>query len=339
MEDWYKTSIRDAQQVFDEYVLSQLQRDRPLSRSDFPTCTGQLPRTVLQNTLCPTFPPSWNGLLWAERDRILQLSEDPQLALLLPIECPHKKEDPRFVRRKVRLCDWPGAKCGCTTAELSIRDRFPQLVHRLANPADAERPATLWTHWACSGDPRHRTRKKPAVEVSDGQIACADCTEADEVRAKYAPGTQRPDPGKSRRPEKETADALRLLLPGEAILIDTAIVTADLPEHPYWPELTPDILLPERKVAIEIDGGTGDSPRESKHDTEDGVRDDITRDWNLAALGWATIRVRYDGALALEGSPAELIYLRHREPWRVVANRIVSKLTELGWDSPRLTRM
>ncbi len=73
--------------------------------------------------------------------------------------------------------------------------------------------------------------------------------------------------------------------------------SADDPWRPWpLPALKPDLVLPDLRVAIELDNTSGSSDRwrgfTNRHHTSDGVADDQARDAVLGEFGWRVLRVR-----------------------------------------------
>ena len=58
------------------------------------------------------------------------------------------------------------------------------------------------------------------------------------------------------------------------------------------PVIKPDLVLPELRVAVELDNAADNPWRRNNHDTADGMADDRRRDSLLWDLGWRVLRVR-----------------------------------------------
>lgn len=130
----------------------------------------------------------------------------------------------------------------------------------------------------------------------------------------------------SSKAEEGVVVALRKMLPDEQILTKQAVVLRAPDQRLVGRAITPDILMWDRRIAVEIDGGDGQSPRYSEHDTEKGAKVDAARDRALAKLKISTIRVRHPDALALAKSPAFVISTRSTSG-RIIAELIVAELS------------
>lgn len=277
---------------------------------------------------------SWTTVLLRFRAEMLEQANDPDaVAAELPVPC---QGNVGISWMPGRIGDWLSLQCVCDACQSPpLRVAYPGLVSRLADPADADKGASLWFAWACpERRPNHRPFKAPAQQMANGKVYCADCRARDRFYRQYPIGTLKHNPDVERsKLEAPVAEALRALIPGERFATQQSVVIGPDYADIVGRAITPDIIMFKRKLAIEIDGGDGNSPRYSAHDTAIGAGIDTKRDHALASLGWTTIRLRHPGALPLAGSPATVVPCASRSPKVIaaaLAPAIQSLLTSAG---------
>lgn len=180
------------------------------------------------------------------------------------------------------------------------------------HPEDAVKTSLHWVLWGCpEGFITHMTISGRAAEVAVGTRYCGNCRSLDRWYATHTAGMLLTR-SKVARAKVESAFVARLreLLPGERVAAQQAIVVPRAFAARVGKSVTPDVILFRRRIAIELDGGDGQSDRYSRHDTLAGAEGDTARDQALASIGWTTIRVRHPDALALPGSPAVIVSTR-----------------------------
>ena len=256
----------------------------------------------------------WGTMIWAYRELVLVCAESLELPVELPVPCRARgsiKWAPcplsRWGAEGFCICD------GCDRPTLG--EQYPELVSLLVDPEDARRMHDLHgLAWRVCVDPElnHPPAFGPATAVEQG-LRCRVChppplspreLERQQFFTNYPPGSLAPArPGPVSRLEAPVAAALRDLRPQLTIDENTAVaLPADAGYHHAW-TLKPDLVLPDRRIAIEIDGGTGSSPAYSRHDRPEGAADDAWRDRLLQQLGWQVLRLRHPRALSLDDSP------------------------------------
>lgn len=229
-----------------------------------------------------------------------------------------------------RVGDWLTLGCPCTACQAEpLRTAYPDLVERLQDPADADKGSTVWFEWACpKRRPGHRPFKASVELMVAGGVYCFACRKADKFYRQHPVGTLKTNPEVARsKTEGPVVDALRALLPDERFATrQSVVIGAELATN-VGSAITPDIVMFRRKLAIEIDGGDGNSPRYSTHDTAEGADLDVSRDLAIASLGWTSIRLRHPNALPLPGSPATVVTTASKSP-KVMAGVLAAAITQ-----------
>lgn len=270
---------------------------------------------------------SWTNVVLRFRELMLAQAQDLEaVAAELPVPC---QGNVAVSWVSGRVGDWLSLKCGCEACQSpTLRVAHPGLVRRLHDPADADKGASLWFRWACPEDrPGHRAFNAPVEQMLAGKAYCPDCRAADRFYRQHPIGTLMHNPEVERsKVEAAVVEALRSLLPGERFAAMQSIVIG--PDHAdlVGKTITPDIIMFRRKLVIEIDGGDGNSPRYSAHDTPAGATIDVNRDLAIASLGWQSIRVRHPDALPLPASPATIVMCASRSP-KVIAATLAPVIT------------
>lgn len=230
-----------------------------------------------------------------------------------------------------RVGDWLTQGCPCTACRAQpLPTAYPELVERLQDPADAEKGSTVWFEWACPERRRgHRPFRASVELMAAGGVYCAACRRADKFYRQHPVGTLKTNPEVARsKVEAPVVDALRALLPGERFATRQSVVIGAELARNVGSTITPDIVMVRRKLAIEIDGGDGNSPRYSTHDTVEGANLDVQRDLAIASLGWTSIRLRHPNALPLPGSPATIVTTASKSP-KVMASALASAIEQV----------
>ena len=202
--------------------------------------------------------------------------------------CPSRKRHPAGLRFRGTRSQWIAGVCPVCMAQQSrqtpaptFAQRFPDAVKYLADPADAESRA--WqVDFACI-DCGHRTPWSPR---STDPPRCAWCKATEGV----PPGelVKRRGGGDPVKLEADLATAIAQL--GVTVSGEDGIVT--VPDTYVVPVITPDLVLPELRVVIELDNTKPTGWARNNHDTRDGIADDRRRDQLLRDLGWRVLRIR-----------------------------------------------
>lgn len=177
----------------------------------------------------------------------------------------------------------------------TFRDRYPDAVQYLADPADAESRAGL-VKFACT---------------TCGESMSWSPRSTSPPRCYWCQGTGGAQPGEliirtgGGEPVKfETELTVELARRGFTAPLNRGIV---MKRGTYVvPVVKPDIVLSDRKIAIEVDNTPSNGWVHNRHDDPEGAADDQLRDQLLAILGWRVLRVRRPGQPVVG-----------RWPWRV----------------------
>ncbi len=195
----------------------------------------------------------------------------------------------------------------------TFRERHPDAVQYLADPADAESRAGV-VEFAC-------TKCGEAMSWSPRSTSPPCCSWC-QGGGGALPGDLviRSGGGKPVRFEAELAVELTKF--GFSASGGHGIVTK---RGTYIvPVIKPDIVLPEQKVAIEVDNTVSNTWVQNRHDDPDGTADDQHRDQLLGDVGWAVLRIRRPEQPS-EGDWPWRVETRSQSP-RTVASLIVTAL-------------
>lgn len=166
----------------------------------------------------------------------------------------------------------------------TFQDRYPDAVQYLSDPADAESLTGL-VRFACTqcGDAMSWSPR------SESPPCCSWCRAADGAQ----PGELVIRTGGGEPVKFEAELTVELIRCGFTASGDHGIVTK---RGTYVvPVIKPDIVLPERRVAIEVDNTASNGWVHNRHDDPAGAADDQLRDQLLKDLEWRVLRVRRPG--------------------------------------------
>ena len=189
------------------------------------------------------------------------------------------------------VSNWLSLRCACSYCSVpTLREAFPDLIGRLANPRDADKSSGLWLEWFCPvNHPDHRRMQGTATTIAAGDRYCGGCRSLDRFYADHAPGTTMKNREVARaKIEQPVIDELRKQLPEVTFSYQLSVVVSRVFEPRTGRAITPDLLLLDQRVVVEIDG-SGVGGYASRHDSLEGVANDTARDQAMAALGFRTI--------------------------------------------------
>lgn len=272
----------------------------------------------------------WAEMILAARAAIVAVAVDRAVAVEVPVECSGRGWVV-WERRGVEawLAD---ARCRCATcAEPTVGAAYPELVPLLVSAESAARAVSIWVQWrVCAvGDPAHRPVSGPAEAMAAGALYCGACRSKDTFYRDHPPGSVVPGRRRAGRSalEAKVAAALSAIAPHLGVEAGAGVSLPPGSGYHGMYALTPDLVIPARRAAVELDGGDGRSARYSRHDTDDGAADDAWRDRLLGEVGWSVLRVRHPDAAVLVDSPARIIATATSSATRI-AGLIVEALTD-----------
>lgn len=257
------------------------------------------PRPPSQATIAKYLAPGrgWGQAVLARRTAIAGVA--PGRSIEVPVTC-RARRPPRWVRRP--LSDWAGdPSCGCARCqeEPSIAEAYPHLVRFLDHAEDAELATSVWVRWVCPvGGRSHRLfdRASPGW-IAQGNAYCPDCRGRPFPTVGPTPQA-RPEPGSvvsSNNPVTSVLEQqVRDVIAGAGYQIAEQKLAVWC-RHQTIPgdlvAITPDILLPDHHIAVEVDPCPPlTSHRGFTHrgkEPEDRLRNEF-----LAAVGWTVLRLR-----------------------------------------------
>jgi hypothetical protein len=258
---------------------------------------------------------NWAAVLWSRRRDIAERSAG---------RCTHELEVPLWCAGRglfkwewMRLGDWPAADHGCADCQKeTIQQAYPDLVPRLVVPGDAARASSRWVCWRLCDVVGHPAIEGPADRVARTELYCGRCRARARVYADHGPGDVLKPRGRAAvsSVEKAVFEILGVELSHLGVRPGWRVVLPPDADYYDMTSLTPDCLLVTAKIAVELDGGDGQSDMYSRHDTVEGAADDAHRDRLLARVGWQVIRVRHPRALRLKDSPARVVTSSSHSP-------------------------
>ena len=155
------------------------------------------------------------------------------------------------------VSEWLSLRCACSyCSEPTLREAFPQLVGRLANPRDADKSSSLWLEWLCPvNHPDHRRMQGTATTIAAGDRYCGGCRSLDRYYSDHPPGTTMRNREVARaKIEQPVIDELRKQLPEVTFSYQLSVVVPRVFEPRTGRAITPDLLLLDQRVVVEIDG-------------------------------------------------------------------------------------
>lgn len=265
---------------------------------DFLTRTDQLTARAWKRLMPPDMPPSRvpvtlgkPGFSQAIVDYALEHA-DPDRTYTWTI-CPTgaRHNTDTFFRGTVSeyrdghcpQCDAIDGRRGAWQASIPpFKDRHPDLVDFLLDPADAE--STGMVRFACADCGDH-TPFSPTRSQYGPVPRCGWCRTAGGAH----PGDVVPRRGGGAHVQLEDDLAAALTKTGIPSVTGHGVLTV---KGSYvTPVICPDLILLSRRIAIEIDHA--DDPRgPGRHDQPDGIADDQLRDQLLSDLRWRVLRIR-----------------------------------------------